>query len=81
VDGLDAERRRVMRTSYVHRLADPEDLPGVGGVDPRDALDEHRLACAVVAHERGDLSGRDLEIDVHERVHGAEALADVAQVK
>ena len=36
---------------------------------PGDALDQHRLAGAVVAGQRGDLAGGDVEVDVDERVH------------
>ena len=35
-----------------------QDLAAVGRVDAGDALDEHRLAGAVVADQRGDLPGR-----------------------
>ena len=45
-------------------------------VDADDALDERRLAGAVVAHERGDLPGVDGEVDVVQHVHRAEALVD-----
>ena len=44
VDGLDPERGRVTRRADAHRLALPQDLAGVGRVDPGDALDQHRLA-------------------------------------
>src|SRR4029078_10987497 len=75
VDGLDPERGRITRRANPRRLALPQDLAGIGCVDPRDALDEHRLAGAVVAGQGGYLAGGYLEIDVDERVNGAEALA------
>ena len=53
--------------------------PRVGRVDPGDALDQHRLARAVVAGQRGHLAGRDVEIDVDERLHRAEVLVDPVQ--
>ena len=34
---------------------------------------------AVVSGERGDLAGRNVEIDVDDRVHRAEALADAPE--
>ena len=42
-------------------------------VDAGDALDERRLAGAVVADEGHDLAGRDVEVDLVERLHRAEA--------
>ena len=76
VDGLDPERGRVPRRADVHRVALAADLAGVGVWMPGDALDQHRLAGAVVAGQRGDLAGGDVEVDVDERVHGAEVLPD-----
>ena len=64
VDGLDAERGGVAGRADVHRPPVPADLAAVGRVDAGDALDQHRLAGAVVADERGHLAGRDVEIDV-----------------
>ena len=37
------------------------------------------LPGAVVAGQRGDLAGRDVEIDVDDRVDRAEALADAPE--
>ena len=51
VDDLDAEVRRVLRAVDAHRLALEADLPAVDRVDARDALDQRRLARAVVADE------------------------------
>ena len=75
VHGRDAERGRVARASDVHGLAGPADLASVGFPDSRDALDEHRLAGAVVTHQRGDLTGRDVEVDVDQRLHGPKFLS------
>jgi len=52
----------------------PEVLALVGVVDPGDAFGEHRLAGAVVTAERGHLTGRKLEVDVVQRLDGAEML-------
>jgi len=43
-------------------------------VDAADALDQGRLAGAVVADERGDLAGRHREVDLTQYLHRAEAL-------
>ena len=57
-------------------LALEEDLALVERVDADDALDERRLAGAVVADERHHLAGADLEVDPVERLHRAERLRD-----
>ncbi len=64
-----------------HRLAVEEDLAVVVAVDPGDALDQRRLAGAVVADERHHLAGSHLEVDVGERLDGAEALRQVADLE
>ena len=58
------------------RLAVDRDRPGVGGLRAGERLDQRRLAGAVVADERDDLAGVDLEVDVLERRHAAEALRE-----
>ena len=58
VDDLDPELRRVLRPVDVDRLAVEEDLAGVHRVDAGDALDQRRLAGAVVADERHHLAVR-----------------------
>ena len=55
--------------------------PLVDRVDPGDALDEGRLAGAVVADERHDLARTYLEVDIRQRLHRAEALGDVARLE
>jgi hypothetical protein len=52
----------------------PEDLALVRLVDAGDAFDEHRLARAVVTAQRSDLPGRNVEVDVVQRLHRAEVL-------
>ena len=49
-------------------------------MDAGDALDERRLAGAVVADERHDLAGAHLEVDVGQR-HRAERLREVADLE
>ena len=79
VDDLDAERAGVARRVHGDRVALEEVVAGVDGVGAADALDERRLAGAVVADERGDLAGRGAEVDALEDVDRAEALVDAAQ--
>jgi hypothetical protein len=47
-------------------------------VDPADAFDHRGRARAVVADEGGHLAGMDVEVDVTQDLHGAEALVDPA---
>ena len=63
------------------RLALEEDLAAVGGMRAGDALDERRLARAVVADERHHLAAADLEVDVGERLHRPEGLRDVPELE
>ncbi len=58
VDDLDPEPRGVLRPVDVDLLALEEDLAAVGGMDAGDALDQRRLAGAVVADERHHLAAR-----------------------
>ena len=63
----------------LHGLAVEQDLARVGEDDARDGLDQRRLAGAVVADQGHHLARVDLEVDLGERLHGAEALAHAAQ--
>ena len=81
VDDLDPEPGGVLRPVDVHLLPLEQDPAAVGGVGAGDALDERRLAGAVVADERHHLAGADLEVDVVERLHRAERLGDVLQLE
>ena len=56
VDELDPERGGRAGVVDRDRLALEEDLAAVDGVDAGEALDQRRLAGAVVADERGDLA-------------------------
>ena len=47
---------------------------GIQAVHAADALDERRLAGAVVAEQGQDLSAVDVQVDVVEGEHGAESL-------
>jgi hypothetical protein len=55
--------------------------PLVHRVDAGDALDQRRLAGAVVADERHHLAVAHLEVDVGQRLHGAERLGDSAELE
>jgi hypothetical protein len=81
VDDLDAERGRVLRPVDGDRVALEEDLALVDRVDAGDALDQRRLAGAVVADERHHLAGGDVEVDLVERLDGAEALRDPPELQ
>ena len=54
------------------------DRSRVGWLHAGDRLDQRGLARAVVSDQCDDLTGVDVEIDVHERGDRAEALADAA---
>ena len=76
VDDLDAEvGRRAVGPWMLTGLPVEEDLAAVDAVDARHALDQRGLAGAVVADERHDPPGIDLEVDLVQGDHGAEVLA------
>ena len=77
VHGLDPQPRRVARGADVDRVTLPQELAVVGLVDAGNALGQHRLAGAVVAAQRGDLAGREVEVDVVQGLDGAEVLVEV----
>jgi len=81
VDRGDPERRDVARAVDRHLVAVEEVLPDVDGVGPGDGLDERGLARAVVADESHHLARIDLEVDVGQRLDGAEPLAHPAQLQ
>src|SRR5207248_2875361 len=81
VDDLDAELDRILRRVDVDLLTLEDDLAAVRRVRTRDALDQRRLAGAVVADERHHLSVSHLEVDVREGLDGAERLRDVAELE
>jgi hypothetical protein len=68
----DTVRRRAQQA-----LAVEGDLSGVRPVEPRDQVEERRLAGAVRSDQPGDLAGVDRERDVVDRHHPAETAADV----
>ena len=50
--------------------------PVVGGLHAGEDLHQRRLAGAVLAHERVDLAGAEVEVDAVERGDAGEALGD-----
>ena len=81
VDGGDPKLQCVARAGHGDRLAAEADLAGGRRVHAGEHLDQRRLARAVVADERDDLAGMDVEVDVGQRRDGAEVLADAAQAE
>ena len=78
VDRLDPVAAGVDRAGEADGLAVQADLALVGGVDAGDALDQRRLAGAVVAEEAHHLAGVDVEAERADGGEAAEALGDVA---
>jgi hypothetical protein len=79
VDGLDPEFRGIVCVADADRAALPEDVSLVGLVCTRDALDQHRLARAVVTTERGDPSGGDVEVHFCQGLDRPEALGNPSE--
>src|SRR5207248_3535687 len=79
VDEAQAGVARSDRVAQRHRLAGQRDLgAGVGLVVARQHLDERRLAAAVLADQRVNLAGRDVEVDAVQGLGAREALAEAA---
>ena len=81
VDDLDPQLRGVLGAVDLYLLAVEDDLAAVRHVDPGDALDQRRLAGAVITDERHHLAGANLEVDLRERLDRAEALRDPPQLE
>src|SRR5205823_15001933 len=81
VDHLDAELGCVLRAVDVLLLALEHDLSAIWCVRARDAFDEGRLHRTVVADEGHDLAAPHLEVDVGQRLHGAERLRDASKLE
>ena len=81
VDDLDPEPCCVLGAVDRDRLPVHQHLALVPTVDPGDALDQRRLAGAVVADERHHFAGTYFEVDCGERLHRAEALRQVANLE
>ena len=81
VDGRHGVRLGVEGAVDVDRLAVDEDVADVRLDDAGHDLDERRLAGTVLAQERMDLAGDEVEGDVVERLDLAEALGDAAHLQ
>ncbi len=81
VDGLDAFLARVDRQGEMAASALKINLALVGLVDAGDALDERRLAGAVVAEQSHNLAGKDVPAHRIDRRQAAEALGHLANGK
>src|SRR5439155_26418743 len=78
---LDSQPGRVLRAVDLNGAPVEEDLAAVRAVDAGHALDQGRLARAVVADECHDLSVAHLEVDIGERLHRPERLRDTAELE
>ena len=81
VDDADAELLRVLGRDRLVGLAVEEELALVGVVDAGQQLHQRRLAGAVLADQREDLAGVQVEVHVLERLDAGEALADALDVE
>src|SRR2546430_9254530 len=81
VDGLDAQACGVARVVDVDGPALPEDLAVVDRVDAGDALGQHRLTGDVFAAHSGHLPGRNVEVDVVQRLDWAEMLVQPSRLQ
>ena len=80
VDDADAEVLGGARRGDLHLAALDPDRAGVPLVDPGEDLHQRGLARAVLAHQRVDLAGAQLEARVLERLDAREALGDVGHL-
>src|SRR5439155_15692767 len=63
-----------------HLAAIDQDRAVVRRQRPRQDLDQSRLSGSVVAHDRDDLPGIDLETDAADRPDAPEALVDLSEL-
>src|SRR5205823_8092819 len=71
-DQCDASLLRLVDGAERNPFPLPEDLAGVGAVDPCENLHQGRLARAVLAQEANDLAGADREAHAVEGTHARE---------
>ena len=81
VDDRDPQRHGFVRAANVYRLPIELDLSLVRVVSAAEDFHEGRFAGAVVTDERDRLAGVDAEIDVLQRLHMQEGLADPARLQ
>ena len=78
VDRADAAALGRLGRSKFDRLAGERDRAGIAAVGARQHLDQRRLAGAVLADQRHDLAGLDLELRGVQRLGSVKMLVDVA---
>ncbi len=78
VNGRDPGALGVLRRGETHGAPVDQDLAAVRLIDAGDDLDQRRLACAVLAEQRMNLAGADVERDAAQRAHAGKALLEVA---
>src|SRR5438445_10519837 len=81
MDHCDPELARSGRTRKDQLMAVELEVAGVGSVDAGEDLDQSALARSVLADERVNLVGNELEVDVDEGLDGAKSLGDPGQLE
>ena len=77
----DAGGLRLLRSGEVDLVPIDADRARIRAIDARDDLDQRRLAGAVLAEQRVDLAGMDVEADVVKRPHAGERLAQALDLE
>ena len=81
-DRGDAGRLGLARAGEAHRRAvDRGSSPSSGAMHAGEDVHQRRLAGAVLAEERVDLAGLQVEVDAAQRLDAAEALLDAAHLE
>ena len=81
VDDADAGSLGILRVAEAHFLAGHANRSGLGDVRSGEDLHQRRLARAVLAQHRVDLSGAQVEVDLAEHRDAEERLADAAHLE
>src|SRR5437016_4206884 len=81
MDHCDPEVARSGRTRKDQLMAVELEVAGVGSVDAGEDLHQSALARSVLADERVDLVGDEIEVDVDEGLDGAKSLGDPGQLE
>ena len=77
VDHAEAEPAGILRVGDANLAAVDEEAALVGPIVAEETFDERGLSRAVLAEQRMDRTGTNLQRDVVERGEGAEAFRDV----
>ena len=81
IDGRDPGALGFLGRGEARRAPVDQDLAGVRLIDAGDDLDQRRLARAVLAEQRVNLAGADVERDAAQRAHAGKALLEVAHLE